>query len=306
MSKKKLALRAARPSLTIFFLLTGFPTMIIDGRVLAKEVLARTEARASRLARAPRVLAIVTSETLATKSYLRIKERRAADAGCVLEVMRFPEDTSTEELVAAVRAATAEAVIVQLPLAAGIDTKQVRDAIPLTKDADVLSSAAREKFERGDADALLPPVVAAVREIFEKNAVDVKGKRAVVLGAGFLVGTPIAAWLAEQGAEVQTLTIETGRDEVAAALRAAAIIVSGVGSPHLITPDMPSPGVVLIDAGTSELGGEVVGDADPACAGVASLFTPVPGGVGPLAVACLFENVVSLAGRGQPEETTHS
>ncbi len=283
--------------------------MIIDGRALAQEVLARAKERASRLARPPRVLAIVTSETPATKSYLRIKEKRAADAGCVLEVMRFPEDTSTAELVAAVRAATAEAVIVQLPLAAGVDAKQVCDAIPLAKDADVLSSTARERFQsmgksdfknsgKSDFPMLLPPVVGAVREIFEKNAVEMKGKKAVVLGAGFLVGAPIATWLAGQGAEVKTLTIETDRGEFAAALGAVDVIVSGAGSPHLITPDMLKPGVVLIDAGTSELGGEVVGDADPACSGVASLFTPVPGGVGPLAVACLFDNVVSLAGRG--------
>ena len=82
-----------------------------------------------------------------------------------------------------------------------------------------------------------------------------------------------------------------------AALRAADIIISGAGSPHLIKPEMLQEGAVLIDAGASELGGAVVGDADPACVAKCSLFTPVPGGVGPLAVAMLFENVVALAER---------
>src|SRR3989338_8736040 len=118
--------------------------MIIDGRLMAREVLERTSVRAGRLTRQPRIVAIVTSETPATKSYLKIKEKRATDAGCVLEVVRLPEDTSTAALRAAVLSASeaADAVIVQLPLAKGVDTKAVCDAIPVSKDADVLSSAA--------------------------------------------------------------------------------------------------------------------------------------------------------------------
>lgn len=275
--------------------------MILDGRKMAGEVLARAKARAEVLGIVPHVVAIVTSETPATKSYLAIKEKRAADAGCVLEVVRLPEDTSTAALRAAVLSASADAdaVIVQLPLAEGVDAKAVCDAIPVSKDADVLSSAARTQFESMDLRCpyLLPPVVGAVREIFEKHSVDVKGKRAVVIGEGWLVGKPCATWLAQQGAEVRVLTIETSAEERTAALRAAEIIVSGAGSPHFIKPEMLKEGVVLIDAGASEMGGEVVGDADPACAEVASLFTPVPGGIGPLAVACLFENVVTLIER---------
>jgi methylenetetrahydrofolate dehydrogenase (NADP+)/methenyltetrahydrofolate cyclohydrolase len=90
-------------------------------------------------------------------------------------------------------------------------------------------------------------------------------------------------------------------DDLSALLGAADIIVSGAGSPHLITPDLLKEGVVLIDAGTSESGGVIAGDADPSCASKCSLFTPVPGGVGPLAVACLFENAVTLV-----ERTTNS
>jgi methylenetetrahydrofolate dehydrogenase (NADP+)/methenyltetrahydrofolate cyclohydrolase len=91
------------------------------------------------------------------------------------------------------------------------------------------------------------------------------------------------------------VTLESG--DLSASLRGADLIVSGAGSPHLVKPDMLKEGVVLIDAGTSESGGAIVGDADPACADKCSLFTPVPGGVGPLAVACLFDNVVTLAER---------
>ncbi len=269
--------------------------MIIDGRALAKNILARTRARAEKLSHPPRVLAIVASETPATLSYLKIKEMRAADAGCVLEVVRFPLEVSTAELRSAVSASDASAVIVQLPLPIGINAQEVCGNIPLPKDADVLSVASRKKFANNDADALLPPVVGAMREIFAHGSVEVKEKRAVVIGDGWLVGNPCAVWLKQQGAEVSMVTLESGN--LSAALRAADIIISGTGSPHLIKPEMLKSGVVLIDAGTSESDGAIVGDADPACAEKCSLFTPVPGGVGPLAVAYLFKNVVTLAER---------
>lgn len=265
--------------------------MIVDGRALAREVLARAKARAQMLARQPMVVALVASDTPATRSYLAMKAKRAEDAGCLFE---------TRALGATL--ADADAVIVQLPVPAGINQKEVCDAIPVEKDADVLSSDARAKFEVGDANALLPPVVGAVREIFLQNKVNPKGKSAVVIGNGWLVGNPCAKWLTQQGADVSVLTSKSG-DFLNGALpagrqvRAANIIVSGAGVPHLIKPDMLKKGVVLIDAGTSESGGTIAGDADPSCAAICSLFTPVPGGVGPLAVACLFENAVILAER---------
>lgn len=272
--------------------------MIVDGRALASEVLARAKTRATALGRAPRVLAVVASETSATKSYLAIKTKRAGDAGCALEVRQFSELVSTEELQAFITSSHADAVIVQLPLPASIDVKAVCDAIPLSKDADVLSDAARQKFARDDTDACIPPVVAAVAEILRVNGVEVKEKKAVVIGRGFLVGAPAAMWLAQEGAQVTVANRST--QDFADILRDADIIVSGAGAPHLITPDMLKKGVVLIDAGTSESGGEVVGDADPACADKCSIFTPVPGGMGPLAVAKLFENAVTLAERATP------
>lgn len=266
--------------------------MIIDGRALAKEMLTRAKARAVKLARPPRVLALVASETPATKSYLAIKTKRAADAGCVLDMRQFSESASTEELKTAIRGSDADAIIVQLPLPNGVDTTAVCDAIPIEKDADVLSSAARATGTQAEG-ALLPPVVGAVREIFIRNTVDPKGKKTVVIGSGFLVGAPVATWLVHQGAEVSVLT-STSRD-FAATLRAADLVVSGAGSPHFIKPEMLKEGVILVDAGTSESGGTLAGDADPSCAEKCSLFTPVPGGVGPLAVACLFDNAVTLA-----------
>lgn len=274
--------------------------MIIDGRQIAREILAHASVRAQKLPHPPRVLALVANDTPATRSYLGIKQRRAEDGGCVLELRHFPQTVTQAELIAAAASADADAVLVQLPLPEGIDTQTVCDAVPLEKDADVLSGAAREAFERGDAGALLPPVVGAVAEVFARQGVDPRGKNAVIVGRGYLVGGPSAIWLSRMGAQVTILTAETPAEELAAALCAADIIVSGAGVPHLIQPDMLREHVVLVDAGTSESGGKVVGDADPACAERCALFTPVPGGVGPIAVAKLFENAVFLAERKIP------
>lgn len=267
--------------------------MIIDGRALASEVLARAKARAEKLPRAARVCVIAANDTPATKSYLAIKKKRAEDAGCVLEELHFdPRTATTEELRSAVIAAEADAIIVQLPLGERMDARIVCDAIPLPKDADVLSTAARGRFEADEYDALVPPVAGAVAEILRAHNIDPAGKRAIVVGSGWLVGKPCATWLSHKKAEVTHLSFRSGN---IAPLKEADIVVSGVGSPHFIKPEMLKSGVVLIDAGTSESGGTLAGDADPACARASSLFTPVPGGVGPIAVAKLFENAVLLA-----------
>ncbi|MEK7113937.1 MAG: bifunctional 5,10-methylenetetrahydrofolate dehydrogenase/5,10-methenyltetrahydrofolate cyclohydrolase [Patescibacteria group bacterium] len=259
--------------------------MIVDGRKMASEVLARTKMRAEKLLRRPNLLVYVApDETPATRSYLKIKARSAEEAGCDFEETRSLTFSSR-----------ADAVIVQLPLPSEVNTADVLNSIPLSQDADVLSRASREKFERGDADALLPPVVAAVRKILEFGNVEVKGKKAVVIGSGFLVGAPVATWLTQWGAEVEVVTTTSG--DLSAALGNADIIVSGAGSPHLIKPEMLKEDVVLIDAGTSESGGTIAGDADPSCADKCAIFTPVPGGIGPIAVACLFDNAVTLAER---------
>jgi len=260
--------------------------MIIDGKQIAAEILAATKAEVADLGRVPVVRAITVSPNAATESYLRIKSARAADAGMLLEVVKLPDTATTEEVIAAVGQEGADAVIVQLPLPDGIDTEAVLDAVPALKDADVLSHATRKM-----PGALLPPVAASVQEILDRSGCNAHGKYVVVVGQGWLVGDPVAVWLRTSGADVHALTRESSDLSI---LKNADIVVSGAGSPHLIKPEMLKQGVVLIDAGTSESDGALAGDADPACADVASVFTPVPGGVGPIAVACLFRNVASL------------
>ena len=266
--------------------------MIIDGRQIAADILASTRTKITSLERELVVRAIVMDQTAATQSYLRIKSARAADAGMRMEIVHVSGDATTEEVMKAVIAPGADSVIVQLPLPDSVTKDLILDEIPILKDADVLSTQAYEDFVYRKSDALLPPVVAAIKEVLERTHTEVKGRRAVVLGGGRLVGQPAAVWLEEMGADISVLTRES---ESLAELLNADIVILGAGSPHLVKSEMLKQGVVRIDAGTSESNGAIVGDADPSCAEVASVFTPVPGGMGPIAVACLFQNAAELA-----------
>lgn len=260
--------------------------MIVDGKAIADEILNQTRREAERLSRTPSFAAVTVAPTPSTESYLKIKRRLAERAGIAMEVVA-PDAQTTEELIATIAADTHDALIVQLPLPEHLDMQAVLAAIPPEKDADVLSPATRA------AGTLMHPIAAAIADIFHRNGVDPSGKRAVVVGSGWLVGQPVSAWLKAAGADVTVVTRESG--DITDICRAADIIVSGAGSPGLITAQMVADGAVVIDVGTSELAGGIAGDVAPAVADLASVFTPVPGGVGPVAVACLMQNVVELA-----------
>jgi len=183
----------------------------------------------------------------------------------------------------------ADAVIVQLPLPKGISTNNVLAAVPNEKDVDALNPTIPEEKRLVHA-----PVALAAVEILERSGIEIKGKRAVVVGAGRLVGAPSAWLLRHLGANVSVFSLEEGTIN---ALKDADIIVSGAGNPGFIKPEHIKDGVALIDGGTSELKKKIAGDADPACAGKAKVFTPVPGGVGPVAVAMIFRNLLELVKR---------
>ena len=263
--------------------------MIVDGKKITAEILKQIREEVSVAERDVIVRAVVQNPSPATESYLRIKQKKALEAGMYLEVIRMEPEATTEDLIHKVGLSGADAVIVQLPLPDSVDTHAVLESIPLEKDADILSRQAKELFEKGEGP--LPPVVGAVKEILERSGIEVAGKKAYVIGQGQLVGLPVAQWLTMKGAQV---TVLTQADSDLSVLRNADIIVSGAGKGGIIKPEHLREGVVLIDAGTSESGGSIVGDADPRCSEVASVFTPVPGGVGPVAVAYLFKNVLDL------------
>jgi 5,10-methylene-tetrahydrofolate dehydrogenase/methenyl tetrahydrofolate cyclohydrolase len=167
-----------------------------------------------------------------------------------------------------------------------LDTNTILAAIPLEKDVDALNPTVPE-----DKHPVFAPVALAVVEILQRSNVKIEGARTVVVGAGRLVGAPSAALLRRLGANLSMFTLQEGSIQD---LQDADIVVCGAGNPGFIKPEHLKEGVAMVDAGASESKGRVVGDADPTCAEKASVFTPVPGGVGPIAVAMIFRNLFDL------------
>lgn len=251
--------------------------MMVNGRALAEKRV--EELLRERNALGPLTLAIVVmQEDAVTSSFLRIKSRVAERLAVDVRYV-----SSLDEAV------DADGIVLQLPLPPGIDSDAERARIPLSKDVDGLSDAAFDAFVRGAFPP--PPVPRAMEYVLKSHNVSLAEKHVVVVGNGRLVGKPAAELFRKRGARV---TVLQKGDDIAAHTRAADIIVLGAGEPGLLRPEMVKDGVVILDAGTSESNGAVVGDADPACAEKASLFTPVPGGVGPIAVVEIFANLFTL------------
>jgi methylenetetrahydrofolate dehydrogenase (NADP+)/methenyltetrahydrofolate cyclohydrolase len=263
--------------------------MIVNGREIAQTLLKGLEMERTSLGR-PVALGILMSEgDLATESFIKIKSRAAQQLGVEVVRRALPQNSTTEDALLALAelSTRVQGVIVQLPLPSAIDAEKVIAAIPPQKDVDAIGPKPHVVYA---------PVALAVEKILTESAVTLPGKKVVVVGAGRLVGKPTAELLTERGANTVFVTEQSGSLEE---LKTADIAVLGAGNPGFIKPEMLKPGIVLIDAGTSEAaGGKVMGDADPACANMASVFTPVPGGVGPVAIAMIFRNLFELA-KGQ-------
>lgn len=261
--------------------------MRVDGRQIAEDILEDVKKKVA--GRDLMLSVVIVGNNPATESFVRIKKKKAKEVGILLNEIRFDNKATTEDLVKAIEIESKKehAIIVQLPLPAHIDREKVLNTIPKELDVDVLRGKSKDA-------KILSPVVGAIKEILDRNAIDPKGKRVVVIGLGKLVGEPAVLWFKhDAGADVIAVDIHTKNIETY--IKEADIILSGAGVPNLVTKDMVKEGVVLLDAGTSEDAGVLQGDISSGCETKASLYTPVPGGIGPVTVAVLLRNVIASA-----------
>ena len=253
---------------------------------MAESVFDALRERIALLSVPPRLTIITCAPNFETQKYLGLKTKRAKDIGVEAKVVDLKESSTTEGVIERVQHELlhCDGLIVQLPLPLHIDALRVTRMVPPSHDVDALNP---------HTIATLSPVVAAFKEILSRHDVDIAEKHVTIIGSGNLVGVPAYQWFTARGAAVSVVTKETA--DIPYYTRSADIIVCGAGVPGLLVPDMVKEGVIILDAGTSEEGGELKGDADSRCAEKALLFTPVPGGIGPLTVAMLLSNVVACA-----------
>lgn len=269
--------------------------MIVDGKALAHEIALELHAEKAALGYPVTLRVVRVGDDPVTTKYLNRKRAIAESIGIQFSLTELPEKVTEDALIAVIRGMvndpTTMGVLVQLPLPQGIDTANVLSFIPKQKDPDILSAESRGDFVSGTG--LPPPVIGAMQEILSRYDISISGKRAVVVGEGNLVGKPARAWLENARAKVAVvneLTKDPGE-----VLRAAEIVVCGAGVPGLVKPEMLTDGAVVLDAGTTDVSGSLKGDADPACAEKCSIFTPVPGGIGPLTIVMIYKNLLLLA-----------
>ncbi|HVC87501.1 MAG TPA: bifunctional 5,10-methylenetetrahydrofolate dehydrogenase/5,10-methenyltetrahydrofolate cyclohydrolase [Gaiellaceae bacterium] len=271
------------------------PATLIKGKPIADRIRAEVAEAVKEIGHVGLVTVLV-GEDPASEVYIRLKHKAAVEAGFDARDVRLPAGTSEDELLATVAALNADgeidALLVQLPLPDHIDEAHVLRAIAPAKDVDGLNP-----FNAGQLFLGRPTLVGAtpvgVMAMLAEHDVALEGARAVVIGRSDIVGKPMAHLLLQANA---TVTICHSRTRDLAALTLAAdVLVAAVGVPGMVTPDMIRPGGVVIDVGINRTEAGLVGDVDPGALEVAALMTPVPGGVGPMTIACLLENAVRCA-----------
>lgn len=253
-----------------------------DGRKIRDEILAGLKNKIADLPVKPALAVIWIGDDKVSARYIEIKKKVAKDLGINAEVIKLSETVSQAETEKLIKNIKADGIVIQMPTPQTLDRQRLIELIPADKDIDGL------RFCAGIDSDFQPPVILAILQAL--SDVDLKSKTLVVVGRGFLVGTPLTRILKNCAKQLRIADDQT--PSLATLTSGADIIISAVGKPGIIQSDMIKTGAVVIDAGTTEMGGKLVGDIDPKAYEKSVFYTPVPGGIGPVTVAMLFKNLI--------------
>lgn len=274
-------------------------TQIIDGKKIRNEILQGLAKEIQKLSFVPVFSDILVGNDPVSAQYVRMKAKTAESIGIRFHTADFASSITTEQLLSEIEKINQIpdicGAIVQLPIPAHLDKKQILDAIDPRIDVDSLGESASLKFYGGDISVGYPTALACVA-ILDSLGLKLEGKKILVIGQGQLVGKPVTCLLESRGLKVDKIILETSSETKEDLIKKADVIITATGAGKFITGDMIKKGVVIIDAGTSEGSGGIVGDVDlESVSDVASFVSPVPGGVGPVTVAMLLKNVLTVA-----------
>ncbi len=272
---------------------------LIDGKQIAKEIRAElkkeVDALREKTGKVPGLAVVLVGEDPASATYVRMKGKACEEAGFLSRTHRLSEDTSQRELLDLVKQLNEDdeihGILVQLPLPDGLDEQEVLYTIDPEKDVDGFHPFNVGRLMTGDP-SFVPCTPRGVIELLDRSGVEIKGKRAVVIGRSNIVGKPVALLLLQRHATVTICHSRT--QDLPGVVREADIVVAAVGRPEMIKGDWIREGAVVIDVGVNRVGEKkLVGDvAFDEAKEAASLITPVPGGVGPMTIAMLLQNTL--------------
>jgi methylenetetrahydrofolate dehydrogenase (NADP+)/methenyltetrahydrofolate cyclohydrolase len=268
---------------------------IIDGKKIADELTEECKRQIDELkakGTTPKLAIVTYNPESASEVYANLKLKKAQQLGMDCNIIDWSQKSPDECMIAMKELGNDELVdgiIVQLPANGLEHVQKLLDTIPANKDVDGLSD---------NEHVLTPATPKAILTLLEKADVDLKGKKIAIVGQGKLVGKPLADIMLKLGYDVSSADSRT--NDLSAITKPADVVISAVGKPGLVNGAMIKPGAVVIDAGTSEQHGSLVGDVDyDSVDAVASKIAKVPGGVGPVTVICLLQNVIEASKNSQ-------
>jgi methylenetetrahydrofolate dehydrogenase (NADP+)/methenyltetrahydrofolate cyclohydrolase len=268
---------------------------LLDGRALAAKVRAAVKDEVAELG-GLRLATVLVGDDPASHLYINLKHKAAKEVGIEPIDLRLPDDISEEELLEVVRGLNADdevdAILPQLPLPEGIDEARVIRAVDPPKDVDGFHPLNAGQLYLG-RPTLVPATPRGVLALLDEYRIPLDGARAVVVGRSDIVGKPAAHLLLQRNATVTICHSHT--DDLARETLDADVLVVAVGIAGLIDADMVKQGAAVVDVGQNRTEAGLVGDVDPSVAERAAFLTPVPGGVGPMTIACLLQNTVLAA-----------
>ncbi len=279
---------------------TADGAILMDGNRLRDETVARLRVEIEAMGN-PRVCltTVLVGGDRPSQIYVRMKQRKAEEAGMHPGHVGLPEDATQADVEAAVQALVDDpgvhGILVQLPLPDHLDPEPVLALIPPEKDVDGLTERSMGRLVRG-LPGHVPCTPLGVMRLLDRYGVAISGKRAVVVGRSTLVGLPQVLLLARKGVDATVTLAHSRTPQMIEVCREADIIVAAAGQARMITAEHVKPGAAVIDVGVSRSESGIVGDVDfDAVQAVAGAITPMPGGTGPMTIGCLLENTLEAA-----------
>lgn len=274
---------------------------IIDGKKISENILLKIKNKVNELKKTgifPQMAAILVGNDPASQLYVSIKEKTCQKVGIKLQKHEFSSNIQEQDIINLIKKLNNDkkihGIIVQLPLPKKFNTNKIIQTINPQKDIDGLHPENLGKLIIGEK-AIIPPTPAGIIEIFKTYKINLSGKNIVLIGYGKLVGKPLSMLLALSQKDPTITICNSKTKNLSSFTRQADILISAVGQANLITADMVKNNVVIIDAGTTKIGGKIVGDVDfENVKQKTSYITPPKGGVGPITVAKLLENLIKV------------